>query len=306
MSAVKDLQKIQSKNDSIICLGLDLDPKRMPLDYGATAKGMYDFVNRIIDVTRDLVCAYKPNLAFYESRGTEGLSLLKLIIDRVPDEIPVILDAKMGDTGSTAVHYAEAAFDYLNADWVTLNPYLGYDSLRPFIERKDRGIFVLCLTSNPGSRDLQMLKVDGKPIYEIVAEKVAYWNKENNCGIVVSATDPDQLKRVRDLAGEMPLLIPGVGAQSGSLEKAAAYGTADFTRPALINVSRSVLYASRQDDFPERARTALKRLNDIVRSVRKGGLPAGPPPIEKAEDQSPSSHQPSPDNAVSQETVPGE
>jgi len=270
MSALKDLQKIQAENNSIICLGLDLDPRRMPGEYAKTVKGMFEFAIRIIDATKDLVCAYKPNLAFYESIGAEGLSLLRLIIDRIPDEIPVIADSKRGDIGNTAAHYADAMFKQLKADWVTLNPYMGYDSLRPFIEFKDKGVFILCLTSNPGSKDFQILNVGDKPLYQVVAEKVAYWNKERNFGLVVGATNPEQLREIRDLAGDMPLLIPGVGAQGGSLEKAAAYGTADFTKTALINVSRSVLYASKGDDFAARARTELEKLNRIVDSVRNG------------------------------------
>ena len=268
MIAVKKLQKIQSTNKSIICLGLDLDTKKMPADYVRNTKSMFEFAYRIVDATKDIVCAYKPNLAFYESMGSEGYSLLRLIVDRIPDDIPVILDAKRGDIGNTATHYAEALFDELGADWVTVNPYMGYDSLRPFIERKDKGVFILCLTSNPGSRDFQMLRFEDKPLYQIVAEKVAYWNKDNNCGLVVGATVPDQLRDIRNVAGEMPLLIPGVGAQGGSLEKAALFGTADFSKTALINVSRSVLYASKDNDFAQCARSELSKLNGIINSLR--------------------------------------
>ena len=270
MFALKELQKIQAKNKSIICLGLDLDPRRMPAEHSKSVKGMFEFAVSVIEATKDKVCAYKPNLAFYESLGPEGLSLLKLIIERIGDSVPVILDGKRGDIGNTASHYAEAMFKQMNASWVTLNPYMGYDSLRPFIEYKEKGVFILCLTSNPGSKDLQILKVDGKPLYQIVAEKVAYWNKDDNCGLVVGATNPEQLKELRAVTGNMPLLIPGVGAQGGSLEKAAAYGTDNFTKTALINVSRSVLYASKGSDFAERARAELGRLNQIVDSVRGG------------------------------------
>lgn len=281
MSAVKDLQKIQQKNGSIICLGLDIDRKKMPQDLSGSVKGMFDFAHRIIDATSDLVCAYKPNLAFYESCGPDGWSLLKQIIGRIPDEVPVIIDAKRGDIGNTASHYAEAVFDRLGGHWVTLNPYMGYDSMRPFLEHKDKGVFVLCLTSNNGARDFQQLQVDGRPLYEIVAEKVAYWNKDNNCGLVVGATHPEQLEHLRRLAGDMPLLIPGVGAQGGSLEHAARAGTDDFRKPAVINVSRSVLYASNGADFAQRAREELEKLNKIVASLRtKADEPAAsqPPP----------------------------
>jgi orotidine-5'-phosphate decarboxylase len=275
MSALRDLQKMQNKNNSLICLGLDLDQRRMPADFGKTIKNMFDFACRIIDASSDLVCAYKPNLAFYESLGAEGLSLLKHIVVRIPNEIPIILDAKRGDIGHTAAHYAEALFGQFKANWVTVNPYLGYDSLRPFLEYKDRGIFVVCLTSNTGAKDFQQLLVDGKPLYQIVAEKVAYWNKDQNCGLVVGATVPDQLQEIRDLAGDMPLLIPGVGAQGGSLEQAALYGTKNFQKAAVINVSRSVLYASKESDFAQRARDELTKLNTSVNNLRSSGtLPA--------------------------------
>ncbi|MEW6051650.1 MAG: orotidine-5'-phosphate decarboxylase [Candidatus Zixiibacteriota bacterium] len=289
MSIVKDLQKIQQKNRSMICLGLDLDPKKMPQEYANTMKGMFDFAHRIIDATSDQVCAYKPNLAFYEALGPEGLSLLKLIRERIPDDIPVIMDGKRGDIGNTAGYYAEAMYGKFRADWVTLSPYMGYDSIRPFLEHKDKGVFILCLTSNTGSKDFQLIEIDGKPLYKIVAEKVHYWNKEQNCGLVVGATHPDQLKEIRVVAADMPLLIPGVGAQGGSLEEAATLGTEQFRKPAVINVSRSVLYASTDKDFAMRARQELEKLNAQVSALRshsvKGDTPsvetsasAGPPP----------------------------
>jgi len=268
MSVYKDLQNIQEKNKSMLCLGLDLDAKRMPSDYSKTLKGMFDFVHQIVDATSDLVCAYKPNLAFYERLGPDGLSLLELIVERIPDGIPVILDGKRGDIGNTASHYAHSLFDRFGAHWITINPFMGYDSMRPFFEYKDRGVFVLCLTSNAGSKDFQQLEVNGTPLYQIVAEKVAYWNKDDNCGLVVGATHPDQLKKLRQVAGEMPLLIPGVGAQGGSLEKAASDGTDNFSKLATINVSRSVLYASNGEDFAQRARQELQKLNSIINGLR--------------------------------------
>jgi orotidine-5'-phosphate decarboxylase len=270
MQAVKDLQRIQQSNRSMICLGLDLDPRKMPQDYAGSLKGMFEFAHRIIDATSDQVCAYKPNLAFYESLGSEGMSLLKLIRERIPENIPVIMDGKRNDIGNTAQQYASALFDGLNANWITANPYMGHDSLRPFLERKDRGVFVLCLTSNPGSKDFQQLRVEGRPLYEHVVEKVSYWNKDRNCGLVVGATHPEQLRDIRAKAGEMPILIPGVGAQGGSLEEAVVAGTDHFNKPAVINVSRSVLYASNGPDFAQRARQELMKLNGIVTRVRSG------------------------------------
>jgi orotidine-5'-phosphate decarboxylase len=270
MGALAKLHEAQSKNKSIICLGLDPDPRKIPGDFGRTTKGMFDFMMRIIDATSDVVCAYKPNAAFFESLGTEGWSLLKLVCDRIPEDVPLIVDAKRGDIGNTAEHYATAIFDRLHADWVTLNPYMGYDSLRPFLDYKDKGAFILCLTSNNGAKDFQMLQVDGKPLYKVVAERVASWNKEHTCGLVVGATHSDQLRELREVAGEMPLLIPGVGAQGGSLEDAAMLGTDGFRKPALINVSRSVLYASEQMDFAQRARAEVIKLNTAINAMRRG------------------------------------
>lgn len=285
MGALKKLQKIQQDNKSMICLGLDLDVKRVPQVYNTSVKGLFDFTNRIIEATQDLVCAYKPNLAFYESLGSEGLSLLKLIVKRIPENIPIILDGKRGDISNTAAHYAQFMFEQLGGDWVTLNPYMGYDSMRPFLEYRNKGVFVLCLTSNPGSKDFQLLMVEGKPLYKIVAEKVSYWNKEDNCGLVVGATHPEQLDEIREIAKDMPLLIPGVGAQGGALEKAVLSGTDNFKKTAVINVSRSVLYASTDNDFAEKSRQELEKLNSVVGSLRnesqavgQEGAGANPPP----------------------------
>ena len=277
MSALDNLQKIQQKNRSMICLGLDLDPKKMPSEYAGSIKGMFDFAHRIIDATADLVCAYKPNLAFYEALGAEGLSLLRLIRDRIPEDVPVIMDGKRGDIGNTAQYYAESLFERLRADWVTLSPYMGYDSLRPFLEYKEKGAFILCLTSNAGSKDFQLLEVGGKPLYAVVAERVNGWNKEQNCGLVVGATHPSQLREIRQLAGDMPLLIPGVGAQGGSLEEAATLGTDGFCKLAIINVSRSVLYASNDKEFAQKARQELEKLNATVSSLRVNKQPSQAP-----------------------------
>jgi len=268
MNPVNALKEIQEKNKSMLCVGLDLDQKRLPQENATTIKGWYDFAVGIIEATKDIVCAYKPNLAFFEERGPEGISLLEKIIQKIPDEITVIADGKRGDIGNTAAHYARAAFERLKADWVTINPYMGYDSIRPFLDHKGKGAFILCLTSNPGSRDFQLMHVVNKPIYMYVAEKVAYWNKENNLGLVVGATHPEQLAEIRKTAGEMPILIPGVGAQGGDLEKAVTCGTDNFRHPAIINVSRSVLYASSESNFAEAARAEVEKLNGIINGLR--------------------------------------
>jgi len=263
------IKEIQEKNGSMICVGLDLDRKKMPKDYTGSIKGMYDYAMQIIDATKDVAAAYKPNLAFYEELGGDGFSLLEKIISKIPDGMIVIADAKLADIGNTASHYASAVFDRLKADWVTLNPYMGYDSIRPFLDYTGKGAFILCLTSNTGSRDFQLMHVVGKPIYMYVAEKVAYWNKESNLGLVAGATHPKQLGDIRSEAGDMPILIPGVGAQGGSLEEATRNGTNNFKSPALINVSRSVLYASSGPDFAEAARKEVIRLNELINAMRE-------------------------------------
>lgn len=299
MTAIEKLKDAQEANKSMICLGLDLDPKKMPGDYARSTKGMYDFARGIIEATSDKVCAYKPNIAFYENLGPEGLSLLAQVISCIPKNIPIILDCKRGDIGNTAAQYAEAMYDRLGADFVTLSPYMGYDSLRPFLEHRMKGVFILCLTSNSGSKDFQLLEIDGKPLYRIVAEKVAYWNKDNSCGLVVGATQPEQLKEIRQVAGQMPLLIPGVGAQGGSLEKAAAYGTDNFSKLATINVSRSVLYASNQADFADKARIELVKLVVAVDKVRAGEVDLSDEPKDQAAPEQPA---PTPEPPRQQET----
>ncbi|MCD6250211.1 MAG: orotidine-5'-phosphate decarboxylase [candidate division Zixibacteria bacterium] len=290
MIAVTKLQKAQQTNRSHICLGLDIDPKKMPSANSGSLKGMFDFVHEIIQATSDQVCAYKPNLAFYESHGPDGLALLQLIVERIPENIPIIIDGKRNDIGNTATQYANALFERYLADWVTINPYMGYDSVRPFLDYKDKGVFILCLTSNAGSRDFQLLEVDGKPLYKIVAERVNSWNKDNNCGLVVGATHPEQLREIRAIAGDMPILIPGVGAQGGSLEKAIDAGTDSFHKLGLVNVSRSVLYASNGTDFAEKARQEVIKLNEIVTRVRYGddkSKEAGQPSVPQTDKQKP-------------------
>ncbi|MEW5796273.1 MAG: orotidine-5'-phosphate decarboxylase [Candidatus Zixiibacteriota bacterium] len=276
MFALEKLQKAQQANRSFICLGLDLDPKKMPQDFGNSTRGMFEFARRIVEATADQVCAYKPNLAFYEALGADGWSLLNLLVQRIPERIPIILDGKRNDIGNTAAQYASALYDRFRADWVTVNPYMGYDSMRPFMERKDKGVFVLCLTSNAGARDFQMLEVEGRALYKVVAERVRFWNKDNNCGLVVGATHLDQLREIREIAGDMPLLIPGVGAQGGSLDDSIIAGTDNFLKPAVVNVSRSVLYASNATDFDQRARQEIAKLNAAVTRLRYGDKPAEP------------------------------
>lgn len=264
----KLLESIEKKN-SMLCVGLDIDPQKMPQGCENTIKGLCSFALNIIDATSDIVAAYKPNLAFYEALGPEGLSLLKLITQRIPQETTIILDGKRGDIGNTGDFYAKACFEVYQADWVTINPYMGHDSIRPFTKYKDNGVFILCLTSNAGARDFQKLELEGRPLYKHVAEKTVSWNKDNNCGLVVGATHPEELDDIRAIAGDMPLLIPGVGAQGGDLETAARRGTGDFKQPAIINVSRSVLYASDKEDYALAARRVVEKLNADIAKLKK-------------------------------------
>lgn len=268
MNAREKLIASCERTKSHLCIGLDIDPKRVPKSCGEGVKGMFQFAMKIIAATADIAAAYKPNMGFFEALGPEGLSLLKHIIGRIPPEAVIILDAKRGDIGNTAEFYAKSVFDLFKADWTTVNPYMGYDSVKPFLERRDKGAFILCLTSNPGAQDFQWQEIEGVPLYLHVARKAAAWNKDDTCGLVVGATYPDQIGPIREAAGDMPLLIPGIGAQGGDLEKAIRFGTANFTKPAVINVSRGVLYASEGEDFDKAARNEAIRLNDIISRLK--------------------------------------
>ncbi|MDD5311597.1 MAG: orotidine-5'-phosphate decarboxylase [Dehalococcoidia bacterium] len=251
------------KNKSLLCVGLDPDPQRLPI------KDVLDFNKQIIDATADLVCAYKPNLAFYEAMGVKGMQILKKTVAHMPREIPVIGDAKRGDIGNTAAAYAKALFDYYKFDAVTVNPYLGYDSIEPFLNYKTRGVFILCRTSNKSAVDFQDT-VDnfGMKFYESVALKAGEWNNHDNIGLVVGATYPDELKAIREMCPRMPLLIPGIGAQGGDLELTVKYGIDANKEKAVIVAARQVLYASKDQDFAQAARRAAMELRDSINRIR--------------------------------------
>lgn len=254
------ISELVRERKSLICVGLDSDLKKIPDHLKSNENPVLEFNKQIIDATSDLCVAYKPNLAFYESTGSQGWETLKKTIEVIPN-VPVIVDAKRGDIGNTSRMYAQAIFEYLDGDATTLTPYLGEDSLAPFFEYKDKFAFILALTSNPSSQDFQLLEVGGKPLYHIVAEAVQRWNKNDNLGLVVGASHPDKIKEVREISGNLPFLIPGVGTQGGDLEASAKFGTANGKSIALINVSRSVIYASDGVDFAEKAREEVLRLN---------------------------------------------
>jgi orotidine-5'-phosphate decarboxylase len=267
MNFTEKLSDATEKNDSLLCIGLDPDPELMP-----GRLSILDFNRAIIDATRDLVCAYKLNFAFYEAFGSEGFDALKHIVDYIHNEIPVIGDAKRGDIGNTARAYARAIFSGLGFDAATVNPYLGFDSVEPFIEYQDKGVFILCRTSNPGSADFQSLNcsMDGEttPLFQMVAARASQWNEFGNIGLVVGATYPEELKLIRQSHPDMPLLIPGVGAQGGDLEKAVAYGVDAGGGKAIISSSRYIIYASRGKDFDSAARKAASKLRGRINRYR--------------------------------------
>jgi orotidine-5'-phosphate decarboxylase len=237
--------------------------------------GWIEAFNRgIVEATSDLVCAYKPNLAFYEALGLEGWEGLRRTLASIPPDVPVIADAKRGDIGSTSEGYARAIFDVFGFDAVTLSPYVGLDGLEPFLRYDGRGLLILCKTSNPGSGDFQDLAVDWRgerlPLYEVVARRVVEWSGQGGAdrGLVVGATYPDQLRTIRAVAADLPILIPGIGAQSGSLEEAIRLGTDAHGELAIVNVSRSISYASAATDWQAAARAEALRVVETMRRVR--------------------------------------
>jgi len=267
MRALEKFQEAVVQPDSLLCVGLDTDIAKIPRFLLKQKDPILAFNKKIVDATSDLVCAYKLNMAFYESLGIGGLESLKKTINYIPGKVLKILDAKRGDIGNTASKYASAIFDYFKADATTVSPYLGFDSIEPFLNYKDCLSFVLCLTSNKSAQDFQFLKYKGKPLYLEVASKVKSWNKEKNLGLVVGATYPEQLQKIRKVAPELPILIPGVGAQGGDLSKAVKYG-AGKKGIAVINSSREIIYASSGKDFAAQARLKATELYQNITSAR--------------------------------------
>ncbi len=230
------------------------------------------FNKAIIDATFDLVCAYKPNTAFYESRGSVGIEALKRTCDYIKEnypEVPIIIDAKRADIGNTNEGYCKFVFEYLGADAITLHPYLGKEAVKPFLDRKDKGCIVLCKTSNPGSGEFQDLLINEVPFYKIIAKNVSQeWNYNNNCSLVVGATYPEELAEVRSIVGSMPILIPGVGAQGGDIEKTVKAGKDVNGKNAIINAGRSIIFASSALDYAQAARKEAEVLKNSINSFR--------------------------------------
>ena len=271
----QQLEGAWKKNDSLVCVGLDPEIERFPAHIRKEPSPIFQFNRSIIDATADLVCAYKPQFAHYAAYEAEDqLERTIEYIHRVHPGIPVILDAKRGDIGNTAERYAIEAFERYGADAVTVNPYLGGDSLEPFLRHAERGVLILCRTSNPGAGDLQDLMIEGRPLYQVVAELAARrWNSRGNCLLVVGATYPRELAEVRALVGEMPLLVPGVGAQGGDVEQVVASGCTRSGTGLVISSSRAILYASAGEDFARAARAATASLREKINTSRRSRSP---------------------------------
>jgi orotidine-5'-phosphate decarboxylase len=276
------LEAAASTNRSWVCVGLDPDPALAPTAFAAAASADWiaPFLRGVVEATADLVCCYKPNVAFYEALGATGMEALRETLRIIPPHIPVLGDAKRGDVGNTARAYAQALFDELGFDAATVSPYLGADALEPFFAYPDRGVFVLAKTSNPGSGAIQNLLVDGpggtrEPLYLAVTRQALAWDQHGTLGLVVGATYPEELARVRAVAPRTPILVPGVGAQAGDLAAAVQAGADADGGRAIVNASRSVLYASRGADWQAAARQAASDLRDGINAALAERVPAG-------------------------------
>ncbi len=271
MNFITKLQHAWEKNDTLLCVGLDPNWEKLPPHLKDNPDAVFEFCKQIIDATHDLVCAYKPQIAYFAGLSAEDQ--LQRVCDYIRKnypEIPIILDSKRGDIGSTAEMYAHEAFARFQADAVTVNPYMGHDSAQPFLNYEDKGVVLLCRTSNPGAGDIQDLDVDGAPLYERVASMISNsWNNAGNCCIVVGATWPKQMERLRAITGDMPFLVPGVGAQGGDVKSLVEAGqTADGTG-LMINSSRAVIFAGNDEKFADAARAVAIETRDLINRFRK-------------------------------------
>ena len=260
------LREASERNESLLCVGLDPDPAEM------NGRAIADFCIAIVDATIDLVCAYKPNIAFYEALGSVGYAALERIIAHINGRVPVLGDAKRNDIGNSARFYAQGLFETMGFDAVTVNPFLGRDSLQPFLDYEDKGVFILCRTSNPGGADIQGLNAayDGvpMPIYEAVAHMSKTWDANRNIGLVTGATYPSEAQRIREICPDMPFLVPGVGTQGGELESALSATLDADGGNVLVNSSRGILYASKGPDFAGAARAAAEEMRSRIQAAR--------------------------------------
>lgn len=279
MTFIDQLSAAWVTNDSLLCVGLDPDITRLPPDMRDAPDGVYRFCKAIVDSTADLVCAYKPQIAYFAAlRAEDQLEALCAYIREAYPGIPLILDAKRGDIGATAAQYAREAFERYNANAVTVNPYMGFDSVAPYLEWTERGTIVLCRTSNPGGSDLQALDVGGVPLYLHVARLVAErWNTNGQCALVVGATFPQELAHVRGVVADLPLLVPGIGAQGGDVEATVSAGLSAGGCGMMINSSRAVLYAvpnqNGDEGFAQAARRAACETRNAINQVRRARIP---------------------------------
>ena len=264
------LEAAWRQRNSLLCVGLDPDPARFPAHLQGRPHAILEFCTQVVDATADLVCCFKPQIAYFAARRAEDQleALIEHIHARHPGT-PVVLDAKRGDIGSTAEQYAVEAFERFKADAITVNPYMGRDSVDPYLAYPDKGVILLCRTSNPGGSDLQFLDVGGLKLYEHVARLVAEeWNASGNCGLVVGATFPAEIARVRALIGDMPLLVPGIGAQGGDIAATLAAGRSTHGAGLMINSSRAILYAGQDENFAAAARQAALDTRDAINAQR--------------------------------------
>lgn len=281
----RELLEERWSHDYFVCVGLDTDRSKISKVVerylvGSASKDHCDLILAfnlaIVNATGELVCAYKLNSAFYEQYGTGGMEVLSETISyihRYVPDVPVIFDAKRGDIGNTNKGYVQAAFDLFDADAVTVHPYLGKESLEPFLLQNDKGIIVLCRTSNLGAGEFQDLKIDGEPLYQVVARRVSNeWNTAGNCALVVGATCPKELRKVRSLVGDLPILIPGIGAQGGNVKATVKAGKDSHGKGMIINSSRGIIFASTDNDFADAALRATETLHNLINYYRRESL----------------------------------
>ncbi len=272
MNFIERLNAAIARNDSLLCVGLDPDPAKFPPALQGKPDSIVTFCKAIIDATADVACAFKPQIAYFASLAAEDQlqAICDYLRERYP-HIPIVLDAKRGDIGATAEQYAREAYERYRADAVTVNPYMGFDSVEPYLDWRDRGVIVLCRTSNPGGSDLQFLQVDGKPLYQHVAQLVAHkWNRHGQCGLVVGATFPKEIAEVRAIVGDMPLLVPGIGAQGGDIQATVEAGQTVNGSGMMINSSRAILYAKPHgdEDYAQAAARVARDTRDAINRFR--------------------------------------
>lgn len=277
MKFTEKLQAAWESQNSLLMIGLDPDPQRFPEDIADNKNAIYEFCVGIVDATAEYACGFKPQIAYFASQGAESqLADICQYIQKNYPHLPIVLDSKRGDIGTTAEHYAQEAFRRYRADAVTVNPYMGFDSIEPYLAWEDKGVIILCRTSNPGGSDLQFAQLDsGEPLYLHVARLVAEkWNRSGQCALVVGATFPEEIAKVRAVVGsEMPLLIPGIGAQGGDIDDTVSAGCNKDGMGIMINSSRAILYASAGADWREAATQTAKATRDAINLARKALKP---------------------------------